>query len=237
MSTRLSAWAAEAVNLPEHADNPVHTDAGAVAAGFAAALVAGTTIHVYLTHPPAAAWGTAWLDQGWSELKLIAPVMDRERVVVNPIEGSVVEARVGGQLRATLAVALSAPDPKPADRPALKVHDTLRIDLAERLGDYGIRAGDDLELYTREQRAHPAVWSCLGNTVTRAFHVDGPWVHVRSTITHLGPVAANAVVELRSALVDRFESRAGGRVVVDIEACVDGRAVARIEHESIVRLN
>ena len=69
-----------------------------------------------------------------------------------------------------------------------------------------------------------------------AFHVNGPWVHVRSAISHLGPVAANATVDLRSALVDRFDSRAGERVVIDIEASVEGRPVARIEHESIVRL-
>ena len=236
MSSPLSSWAAVAVNLPEHANNPVHTDAGAVAAGFAAALVAGTTIHAYLTHPPAAAWGASWLDHGWSELKLIAPVMDRERVVVSPAEGPVIEARVGGQLRATLAVALSVPEPDPVERSVLEEHDRLRIDLAERLGDYGLRAGDDLPLYAREGRAHPSVWSCSGNAVTMAFHVNGPWVHVRSAISHLGPVAANATVDLRSALVDRFDSRAGERVVIDIEASVEGRPVARIEHESIVRL-
>ena len=236
MNTQLSSWSTVAVNLPEHANNPVHTDAGAIAAGFDAALVAGTTIHAYLTHPPAAAWGAAWLDHGWSELRLIAPVKDQERVVVSPAEGSVIEARVGGQLRATLAVALSAPIPDPVEQAILEEHDPLRIDLAERLGDYGVRAGDDLDLYSREGRAHPAVWSCIGNAVTMAFHVDGPWVHVRSTISHLAPVAANAVVDLRSALIDRFDSRAGGRVVIDIEASVQGRPVARIIHESIVRL-
>ena len=110
------------------------------------------------------------------------------------------------------------------------------LDLGDGLGSYGVRAGDDLDLYELEGRVHPAAWPCIGNTVTKAFHVNGPWVHVRSAVTHLGPVSSDAVVSVSSALVDRFDSRAGQRVVIDIEVNVDGGAVARIEHESIVQL-
>ena len=109
----LQPWQTSAINLAEHADNPVHTDEGAKAAGFAAALVAGTTVHAYLTHPPAAAWGAAWLDGGWSELRLLAPVFDEDTVDIVPRTNSVVEAAVDGQLRATLAVATTAPAPTP----------------------------------------------------------------------------------------------------------------------------
>ena len=67
-------------------------------------------------------------------------------------------------------------------------------------------------------------------------YVDGPWVHVRSEIRHLGPVMADDVVTLRPALLDRFDSRAGERVVLAIRASVGERPVAAIEHESIIRL-
>ena len=43
-----------AVNLPEHADNPVHTVEGGLAAGYDGAVVAGTTVFAYLTRPVAA---------------------------------------------------------------------------------------------------------------------------------------------------------------------------------------
>lgn len=230
----LASWQVQAINLPEHGDNPVHTDDGAAAAGFPAALVAGTTVHAYLTHPPAAAWGASWLDHGWSELRLISPVFDNDTVDVVPVGNALVEARVNGEARASLAVARSSPSAP--DRPIIEHHPELTFDLADGLGDYGQRAGDDLPLYPDQERAHPATWTSIGNSVTKTFHVDGPWVHVRSAVTHIQRVASNAHVTVASALIDRFDTRAGERVVLDIEISVSGSPVARVEHESIVRL-
>ena len=241
MSPPLVAWQTSAINLAEHADNPVHTDEGATAAGFPSALVAGTTVHAYLTHPPAQAWGSAWLGRGWSELRLLSPVFDNDTVdlIPNdhgiPNDDCVIEARVEGQLRATLAVSIA---PRSAvERAVIEQHADLTFDLARGLGTYGLRAGDDLGLYATEGWVHPAVWPCIGNQVTDTFHVTGPWVHVRSAVTHMGLVPNDAVVTVRSALVDRFETKAGERVVLDIEAIVDDVVVARIEHESIIRLS
>lgn len=231
----LFAWRTSAINLPEHADNPVHTDEGATAAGFPSALVAGTTVHAYLTHPPAAAWGAAWLDGGWSELRLLSPVFDNDVVDLVPTNGDTIEARVDGEVRATLAVALTAPASR-AGRTVIQQHPAMSIELDESLGTYGVRAGDDLDVYRTEGRAHPAVWPSIGNTVTKMFHVTGPWVHVRSAVTHLERAAVDAIVVVTSALVDRFDTRAGERVVIDIEATVDGVPVAIIEHESIIKL-
>lgn len=250
----MAPWTVAAINLAEHADNIIHTDDGARAAGFEGALVAGTTIHAYLTHPVAEDWGTAWLDAGWSELRLIAPVLDRDIVVVSAGHGDsseaevndhrgerervLIEASVGGQRRATLEVARSAPTSTSTspDRTAREQHSDSVFDLAAGLGSYGIRAGDDLELYSTTGRAHPSVWPCIGNAITNERHVDGPWVHVRSAIHHLAPTPADAVVTVSSRLVDRFDSRAGERVVLDLVARIGDTPVARIEHESIVRL-
>jgi len=41
-------FAINAVNMAEHSDNPVHTTEGGIAAGFAGAIVAGTTVYAYL---------------------------------------------------------------------------------------------------------------------------------------------------------------------------------------------
>lgn len=229
----LLPWSTTARNLPEHADNPVHTDDGARAAGFDAAIVAGTTVHAYLTHPPAAAWGLDWLAHGWSEVRFLAPVFDADAVDCVPFDNSIIEAQVGGSVRATLAVALDPPTVGSAKGEPLS---SMTIDLGEGSGTYGIRAGDDLPIYADANLAHPTVWSTIGNTVTKANCVNGPWVHVRSAVTHLAAAPADAILVVESTIADRFSTRAGDRVVLDIRATVDGRPVAIIEHESIVRL-
>ena len=78
------SWTVTAQNLAEHARNPIHTDAGAQAAGFPRALVAGVTTYAYLTHPVAAAWGEHWLSHGGGELRLRRPVFDHDTVQCIP---------------------------------------------------------------------------------------------------------------------------------------------------------
>ena len=80
----LETWTVLARNLPEHADNRIHTDAGARAAGFPAALVAGVTTYAYLTHPIVAAWGLDWVANGGGEVRFDAPVFDHEDGDVHP---------------------------------------------------------------------------------------------------------------------------------------------------------
>ena len=229
-------WSATAVNLAEHADNPVHTDAGARAAGFDAAIVAGTTVHAYLTRPVVDAWGTEWLGHGWSEVRFRAPVLDDERVECVPTvdgDGVVIEAMVAGEQRATLAVAPNAAEVGPLDGHRLPI---ATIDLGSGPGSYGQRAGDDLAIYREQHLAHPSAWSVIGNHVTKANCVDGPWVHVRSAISHFATVPSDAVVVAQSSIIDRFDTRAGERVVLDVRILLDGRTVVAVEHESIVRL-
>ena len=81
----LETWTVLARNLPEHADNRIHTDAGARAAGFPAALVAGVTTYAYLTHPIVAAWGLDWVANGGGEVRFDAPVFDHEAVTCTPV--------------------------------------------------------------------------------------------------------------------------------------------------------
>ena len=78
--SRPEAWTVTARNLPEHARNAIHTDAGAQAAGFPRALVAGVTTYAYLTHPLAAGWGLAWLSGGGGEVRFRSPVFEHDDV-------------------------------------------------------------------------------------------------------------------------------------------------------------
>ena len=78
-------WSIVAQNLPEHARNPIHTDAGAQDAGFPRALVAGVTTYAYLTHPLIVAWGEDWLTRGGGEMRFRRPVFDQDVLRCVPI--------------------------------------------------------------------------------------------------------------------------------------------------------
>lgn len=234
----LIGWAATAVNLADHADNLIHTDAGARAAGFERALVAGTTVYAYLTHVPVAAWGREWLGGGGGELRLRRPVFDGDRVdcAVAPGDGGAapaVTAMVAGESRATLEVWDRAVAPRP--RPGEPMVD-LSVELGPAEADYGARCGDDLDLYGDQAIVHPATWLNLANRVFKEQLVTGPWIHVRSRIYHQGVASAGATVRIESVLVDRFDSRAGERALVDMTILADGSPAATIEHEAIVIL-
>ena len=235
----LEPWGVVARNLPEHAGNAIHTDEGARAAGFPAALVAGVTVYAYLTRVPAEAWGVEWVGGGGAEVRFRSPVMAADEVECVPVgseDGWTVEARSRGATHASAHVWRSA-------APDLAVEGPLNIPLARRKvtldgrwAGYGERVGDDLPLYAAERIVHPAVWPALGNEMMSTHFTRGSWIHTRSRIHHLGvgPLGSEAVID--PVLVDSFTSRSGRRVVLDVTVTVDRRAVVRMEHEAIVEL-
>jgi len=232
-------WTVTAQNLAEHARNPIHTDAGAQAAGFPRALVAGVTTYAYLTHPVAAAWGDHWLSHGGGELRLRRPVFDRDIVQCTPHpDGDAVEIHAitsePDQPRAIFRAIRDA-GPAPAMRPGqvLPVH---RIHLEGVHGtDRGLLAGDDLALYAEHNLVHPAVWPTLANDVVHTEVATSSWVHTRSIIRHHARVEAGSQAEIHSAIVDRFTAH-GERVVLDFHIVVNGQVVASLEHEAIISL-
>jgi acyl dehydratase len=232
----LAPWSVRAVNLREHSGNPVHTDEGARAAGHERALVAGTTVYAYLTHSPAVAWGEAWLGAGGGEVRFRSPVFDDDLVELVPgrtERGDRVEARSRNALRATFDVWLDAAPigPMRGER-----QPTLTFTLDDALAGYGARTGDDLALYRELGVVHPVITTVLGNRATMAGLVDGPWIHVRSAITHQGLARPGEVITVESSVVDRFDSRAGERGILDVRILVGDRPIAAVEHESIIRL-
>jgi acyl dehydratase len=236
----LSPFTVRAVNAPEHARNPIHTDEGARAAGYPAALVAGVTTYAYLTHPLAVAWGMPWVSRGGAEVRFRSPVFADDELVCTPrvdADGSVaVAATVGAdhQVRAEVVAVRSAPGASPLR--SGESLETVEVTLDGEWGDrYGNHVGDPLDLYTREGVVHPAVWPALANHVVHAQVARGPWVHVRSAVAHHAAVPVGSVAAVRSAVIRRFE-RSGERAVLDVRVEVDGVAVASIEHEAIVAL-
>ncbi len=231
--TRFETWSIAAVNLTEHADNPVHTVAGGLAAGFDGAVVAGTTIFAYLTRPIAQAWGPDWISRGGLEVWFRGPVLADERVVVSE-DSAGITATVDSRVCAVLHPVLEADTPEP---PGGKRLEPVGFELTDRWTGYAARAGEDLDLYRTHDLVHPSVWPCLANRIFARQLVDGPWVHTRSHITHLGVARPGATVIAEPFEIDRFTTRTGERAIVDIRFTIDDQPVARVEHEAIVRLS
>ncbi|MCB1001337.1 MAG: MaoC family dehydratase [Acidimicrobiales bacterium] len=239
-TTAVRPWEVLAQNLPEHARNPIHTDAGAQAAGFPRALVAGVTTYAYLVHPLIAGWGEAWLSGGIAEVRFRRPVFDGDRVrcVPRPDGDAVVVEAVTDepeQPRALVRAAIADPVAA-ARRDGEPVPDKQVALVGEWGSDYGERAGDDLRLCRELGVVHPAVWPALANHVVHTEVARGSWIHVRSIVRHHGPVPSGASALVRSTVVRRIASAAGERAVLDVEVVVDDRVVATLEHEAIVSL-
>ncbi len=232
-------WTVTARNLPEHARNPIHTDTGARAAGFARALVAGVTTYAYLVHPPMAAWGETWIASGGGEVRFRRPVFDGDLVRCAPEidRDSVVVAAITDEPEQPRAVfrAVRRADARIAMR-AGEVLPVKQVQLRGEWGsDYGNRAGDELALCADLGIVHPAVWPALANHVVHSEVARGSWIHTRSIVRHHAAAAAGATALVRSVVVRRFESH-GERAVLDVEIEVDGVVVATLEHEAIVAL-
>lgn len=235
MTSPLTPWSIRAVNLAEHGDNPVHTDAGGRAAGYDGAVVAGTTIYAYLTRPAAQGWGLDWVTGGGAEVRFRAAVLADELLDVDPADdGTSIIARVGDRECAVMSPTRSAVGELPS--PVGERLEPLVEVLDERWAGYGARAGEDLPLYDEEDLVHPVVWTCLANRIFTTQLVDGAWVHTRSRVAHLGRVTRGSTALVEAWLTDRFTTWAGERAVVDVRVSVDGRPVAAIEHEALVAL-
>ena len=232
-------WSIVAQNLPEHARNPIHTDAGAQAAGFPRALVAGVTTYAYMTHPLIVAWGEDWLARGGGEVRFRRPVFDHDVLRCVPVvDGDVVEVQAitsePEQPRAIFRAVRDGGAVAPLREG--EVLPSKEFQLIDTFScDYGLRAGDDLSFFADRGLVHPAVWTALANDIVYNFVARGSWVHMRSIIRHHATAAVGATAELRSVVVKRFESH-GERAVLDVHIVVDDQVVASLEHEAIVAL-
>ena len=247
---RLEQWRVTARNLAEHAVNPIHTDDGAQAAGFPRALVAGVTTYAYLTHPVVSAWGHDWLSGGSAHVRFRAPVFLDDVVLCSPsAEGvrvgsgdgadcadnhATVSALVDGEARVTVdarRVDGSPPEP-PRSGEALRTRHVL---LEGEFGDqYGLRAGDDLDFYTRLGVVHPAVWPALANHLVHTEVANGSWIHTSSAIRHHAVGRVGGTADISAVVVRRLESAAGVRAVLDVRIEIEGTLVATLEHHAIV---
>lgn len=240
---QMQPWNVRAVNLPEHANNPIHTDAGAQAAGFPRALVAGVTTYAYLMRPPCAAWGASFSDGGWATVRLASPVFDGDDIRVD-VDGDRVTAVVDGEVKASARAGVGAlPDDidelPSADAPLL---DGESIEPLERhIGPgsewwrYTQRAGDDQPIH--DESIAPATWLSLANELFHRRVVKGSWIHTDSVVQHSGAVDPDVTVRIEGSLIGRTAHRLGTFGIADVRLSIDETPVARIRHRALIELH
>jgi acyl dehydratase len=257
MTAETPTWEVVARNGPAHAANPIHTDAGARAAGFPAALVAGVTVHAWLTHPVVEHWGDEWLRRGGGDVRFRQPVFDGDRVAVPARAGEdgtlVVEAVVAGDARAALVASAPVTLPAPALLPRIPRHDPFPAD-ADVLaavtdlgtidqtieGDWGTayaaEVGDDLVRYDKGDVVHPGVWIEVAHRALTHNIALPAWVHTRSRYQFFDAMLPPGVaVDVRSRVVETRVRKGRDEVRLDVQIVHDGRVVVALDHEAIIR--
>jgi len=243
-------WSITARNLPEHAGNPIHTDAGARAAGFDRALVAGVTSYSYCCHPVLDHFGLEWLADGEATVRFKSPVSDGEVLhfpVTDRDDGGLDVVATDDRTYRPL-VELSAwrhhrgladeraGEARVAEERTGEALQPVTLRLEGQYGaDYGIQAGDEQSICVDAGVVHPAVWPALANNVFHLQLARGPWVHTRSIVRHHGLARPGQDAEVSAVVVRRYY-RHGDRVIADVTIRVGGGIVATLEHEAIVEL-
>lgn len=231
------SWQGEAYNQEPDSANEIHGDALARQYGFSGGLVPGVTISAYLLHPAVNAWGEDFLRRGWSHVRVVSPLYDRERFSVE-VESVAADAytanlvRPDGTVSAHAQVRLEdSPDPAPVLRGDPVVDLDYQGPAATRehwaeLAQQGCKAqrlhwqpGGRMGSYLRDTQDMPALLrgpdACanaafmlgVSNWITAANAAMNPWVHLETRAQHYAPVRAATHIIAEMAVVDVFERR------------------------------
>ena len=80
----METYRVEAYNTATSSENKIHDDEVAQKFGFTGGLVPGVDVYAYLCHPPAVAWGEAWLREGTMSARFAKPAYDGELLTIEP---------------------------------------------------------------------------------------------------------------------------------------------------------
>ena len=252
----MEAHSLVAFNTATASTNKIHDDAVAKQFGFRGGLVPGVDVYAYLTHPPAAAWGIAWLERGTMAARFGSPVYDGEPVAISPGEGGSLTLTSAGIDCATATATLPTGAPPPIDvvdwpevapaadpppaAPEVLVPGTAfglapHTFHADRASEYLAAVREALPLYRDEGIAHPGWILRDANYVLSANVRLGPWIHVESSVQHLGVVRDGEEVSARAIVTGEWERKGHRFVRLDVLHLADGRPVGRTDHTAIYR--
>ena len=251
-----SAYRVRAHNSARESENRIHDDAVARRFGFTGGLVPGVEVYAYMTHVPVERWGRAWLEHGFATCRFAHPVYEDDDLAIEPDETEdrlQLSVRRGDEVCATGEAKLATegkipeiamPHPPPQERPSAS-EDTLAI--GTLLGMRPLRVTpeiaaqhrDDVRetaaVYAREGLMHPGMVLRTCNWVLTHNVVLGPWIHVGSTVRHLGAGRVNETLSARARVSANYERK--GHQFVELHALVtaDDRPIAQVEHVAIYR--
>jgi hypothetical protein len=245
-----------AFNTATASTNRIHDDAVARTLGFRGGLVPGVDVYAYLTHPPVVAWGREWLERGTMRARFVQPVYDGDRTEVIPTGEGALEVRDPSGAVCATAVA-SCPDGVPAVDPAdwpdvpqsadppPAAPEHLVPGTPFGLAPHGFHVGpaadylaavrEEAPIYADEGIAHPGWILRDANYVLSANVRLGPWIHVESSVQHLGVAHDGATVSARAVVTAEWEHKGHRFVTLDVLHLADTRPIARTEHTAIYR--
>jgi acyl dehydratase len=261
VGTTLPVWRVIAANDAVDSGNPIHDDTVAKQLGFGGGLVPGVTVYGYLTHPLVAQFGIEFLTRGYMEVRFRRPVYEGEALQVNAqITGQhdgrwqldLNVSNPAGELCAIGTAQFPAPPVtetelppraplpsprRPATPEALQVTPVLgtldvRFDAALAPTFLTI-LGETLPLY--HEIAHPAWLLRQANYLVDRNLALGPWIHVASTIQHLGVVRSGEDIAVRGRVVELTTHKGNDYADIDVVLMTD-RPIMRVLHRAIYRM-
>ena len=257
-STIWASHRVEAFNTAKESENRIHDDSVARRFGFTGGLVPGVDVYAYMTHPPVARWGRAWLEHGTAECRFGKPVYDGEIAVVSAApmsEGMTLSVDSQGTQCATGAAALppaqaapdlaqwSVPPAPPENRPPADAASLAEgrwlgvrpIDAnADFAGKYYAAVRETDPLYIRAGLIHPGLILRLCNWALTQNVVLGPWIHVGSSVQNFAAGRVGDALSVRARIVRNYTHK--GHRFLDLDALIlanDRLALARVAHTAI----
>lgn len=263
----LPEYRVRAHNTSAGGENPIHDDSVAQQYGFRRGLVPGVTVYAYLTHPLVATLGVPWLAHGTATVRFVKPVLDGEEVIVageitartaHGLSVTVTAHTAAGECAvatvtlptgppAPVNTALYRVAPLPAERPPVSrehLEDLAALGTPETVYDeeraraFLEGVSERLAVYRGpEGFVHPAFFLDQANRALDRNVRLGPWIHVSSTIQHLGGARVGQTLETRGRVRALFERK--GREYVKLDLLImagGGRPVAHVLHTAIYRL-
>ena len=247
-----------AYNSSLQSENKIHDDAVARRFGFTGGLVPGVDVYAYMIHPAVARWGRAWLDRGHATCRLARPVYDGDTALIGATEDAdglaltvhshdtlcaTGHASLDAAPAPTEAIAAPPPPPDtrpPADETSLAIGTLLGMHPLAITAPFAAQYLDDVRetdpIYQRESLAHPGLILRTANWALSHNVVLGPWMHVGSTVRHLGAAHVGDTLSVHAQVSANYERK--GHRFVELNALVLANTtspVARIAHVAIYR--
>ena len=246
-----------AYNTAQESENKIHDDEVARRFGFTGGLVPGVDVYAYMTQPPVARWGRAWLERGTADCRFDRPVYDGNFATVTPtedadgmtllVESEALRCATGRadcpKPEAPPALSAFPPCAPPAERPAASEASLplgANFGMAPLLYDeafadkYLTDLRETLPLYRAEGLVHPGLILRMGNWVLSTNVKLGPWIHVGSHVRHYATGKIGDRISGRAQVAANYTHKGHKFVELDVLALANETTpLARIRHTAI----